>query len=151
MLDEFARQVIARFPAGFTATVDANGAPMVSPKGTFLVLDDTRIGFAHIRSPGTLANLAHEPRVEVNFLDPFLRKGVRVAGVSEVHVRGSAGFDALVGIWAETWPSLAERIQALVVIEVTKYQVFTTPPYDDGALEDEMVALYRAKYAEIYP
>lgn len=30
---------------------------MVSPKGTFLVVDDKTIGFGHIRSPQTLSNL----------------------------------------------------------------------------------------------
>ena len=35
-----ARQIIEQFPLGFVATVTKDGAPSVSPKGTFLVLDN---------------------------------------------------------------------------------------------------------------
>ena len=53
------------------ATVTPEGRPAVSPKGTFLVLDDETIAFGHIRSPGTLANLARRPEAEVNFVDQW--------------------------------------------------------------------------------
>ncbi|MYI69531.1 MAG: pyridoxamine 5'-phosphate oxidase family protein, partial [Boseongicola sp. SB0673_bin_14] len=26
-----------------------------------------------------------------------------------------------------------------------------TPPYDDGVTEDEMIALYKSRFAELYP
>jgi len=151
MLDGFARQIIERFPLGFTATVGADGAPSLSAKGTYLVLSDTQIGFADIRSPVTMANLGRVPQVEVNFIDPFLRKGVRVKGSVAVHARGSDGFDAVIGAWATRWPSLEARMRAVVLIDVAQVKLVTTPPYDDGASEAEMIALYKETYAEIYP
>ncbi len=36
--------------------------------------------FLHLPSPGTVANLAHNPNVEVNVVDPIRRKGHRFAG-----------------------------------------------------------------------
>ena len=74
MLTQAMKDLIAAFPLGFVATVTAEGLPAVSPKGTFLMLDDQTLAFGDIRSPGTRANLTERPAVEVNFIDPFRRK-----------------------------------------------------------------------------
>ncbi|MEZ5812891.1 MAG: pyridoxamine 5'-phosphate oxidase family protein [Rhizobiaceae bacterium] len=150
-LDAFSRDLIAKFPLGFVATVTADGHPRVSPKGTFLVLDDETVAFGEIRSPGTIANLAHRPEVEINFIDPFLRKGVRVRGTAEILDAGTEAHDALICRWHEVWGDLADRINCLVRISVDFTRVITTPPYDDGVGEEEMIALYKTKFAEIYP
>ena len=149
-LNDFAKGLIATFPLGFVATVTPDGRPAVSPKGTFLVLDDETIGFGEIRSPGTLENLAHRPEVEVNFIDQWKRKGVRVRGQVRI-VDPGIEFDKLIRQWRDTWGDLADRINVLVVISVAEVKPVTTPPYDDGATEEEMIALYKAKFAEIYP
>ena len=149
-LNDFAKALIGRFPLGFVATGTADGAPYLSPQGTFLVLDDDTIAFGEIRSPGTMANLAHRAEAEVNFIDQWLRKGVRVRGPVRV-IGAGAEFDALIGRWRETWGALADRINALVLISASEVRLVTTPPYDDGVTEDEMIALYKSKFAEIYP
>ncbi len=149
-LNQFAKDLIATFPLGFVATVTKEGRPAVSPKGTFLVLDDDTLAFGEIRSPGTLANLAHHPEVEVNFIDQWKRKGVRVRGAARI-VRAGAEFDALIGRWRDVWGDLADRINVLVLISVEEVKPVTTPPYDDGVTEEEMIALYKTKFAEIYP
>ena len=146
-----AQKLIKQFSLGFVATVDANGHPAVSPKGTFLVVDDETIAFGEIRSPGTMANLGNLPRVEVNFFDPFKRKAVRIAGDVRIVERGSDEFSALIGRWIDTWGDLAQRINALAIINAERVKSVSTPPYDDGATEEEMIALYQRKYAEIYP
>ena len=145
-----AKDRIAKFPLGFVATVTADGRPHVSPKGTFLALDEGTIGFGEIRSPGTLANLSHWPEAEVNFVDPFSRKGLRIRGAARV-VEPGAEFDRLIPRWRAVWGDLAGRINALVLIAADEVRPLTTPPYDDGATEEEMIALYKRKYAEIYP
>ena len=149
-LDDFAKTVIARFPLGFVATVTSDGRPHLSPKGTFLVLDDTTIAFAEIRSPDTMANLAHQAIAEVNFVDQWLRKGVRVRGPVRIVEKGSE-FDSLIGKWRDVWGDLANRINALVLISADEIRQITTPPYDDGVTEEEMVALYKDKFGAIYP
>lgn len=151
MLTDEMQQMIARFPLGFVATVTSDGAPRVSPKGTFLVLDAVTIGFADIRSPGTRANLRHRAEAEVNFIDPFARKALRVRGPVRSLAKGSADFAARLHPWAEVWADLAPRISGLHLIDVVGAGIVTTPPYDDGATEAQMIALYKQKFAAIYP
>ena len=144
-------RMIERFPLGFVATIDARGRPRVSPKGTFLALDENTIAFGDIRSPQTIANLRGNPDTEVNFVDPFARKAVRIRGRARIVEGGSEEFGGLIGRWVAVWGDLAKRIRLLAVIDVVEARDITTPPYDDGATEDEMIALYKRKYAEIYP
>ena len=151
MLNDFAKQLIERFPLGFVATVTKDGMPSLSPKGTFFVLDDETIAFGEIRSPGTMENLKHLAKAEVNFADIWLRKGVRVFGSVEVEERGTAVFDVLFPRWEAAFPTLSHRINAIVKIKAERVKMLTTPPYDEGANEEEMIALYKQKFAEIYP
>ncbi|MEP2782229.1 MAG: pyridoxamine 5'-phosphate oxidase family protein [Pseudoruegeria sp.] len=151
MLDHFAKDLIATFPLGFVATITPGGHPSLSPKGTFLVLDDKTIAFGEIRSPQTLSHLSINPEVEVNFIDQWKRKGLRVRGSTQTLRRGTAPFEDLIPQWQNQWGDLANRINALVIINVSSASQMTTPPYDDGVSEEEMIALYKAKYVEIYP
>jgi uncharacterized protein len=98
MLTPDMKRIVEEQRLGFVATAAADGTPNVSPKGTFIVLDDETIGFGEIRSPGTVRNLRVNPRVEVNFVDPFVRKGYRFAGTAIVVTRGNSAFDTLLGI-----------------------------------------------------
>ncbi|WP_101067565.1 pyridoxamine 5'-phosphate oxidase family protein [Roseovarius salinarum] len=146
-----AQRLIETFRLGFVATVTPGGSPSVSPKGTFVVLDDETVAFGEIRSPQTVTNLTHRPEMEINFVDPFARKGVRLRGGATFVRRGTEGFADLEPRWAAIWPDLAHRINMIVKVPVTEARPLTTPPYDDGVTEDEMIALYKAKFAEIYP
>ena len=74
MLTEEMKSIIQTYPVGFVASVNADGTPNLSPKGTFVVLNDTQLAFGHIRSPGTIGNIAERPMIEVNFLDVLSRK-----------------------------------------------------------------------------
>lgn len=145
------QDLIEKFSLGFVATVTPGGRPSVSPKGTFLVLDDETIAFGEIRSPQTITNLTQNPEVEVNFIDVFKRKGARIRGRTVMVRRGSAEFAALIPAYEQVWGDLADRINLIVKIPVEEVKPLTTPPYDDGATEEDMIALYKAKFAEIYP
>lgn len=151
MIADSIKTLISQFSLGSVATITPDGHPKVSPKGTFLVLDDTTLAFGEIRSPGTMRNLAATPECEVNFVDPFTRKGARISGATRILPRGTPEFDALVPKWRAVWGDLEQRINALVLIDVAEVRPLTTPPYDDGATSEEMIALYKQKYAEIYP
>lgn len=134
----------------FVATVTPGGRPNLSPKGTFIA-DGDAVAFGEIRSPRTLENLAHNPQCEVNFVDPFTRKGVRLRGRAEILQRGTTSFDRLFPRFDALWPTLGHRINAIVRIEVDEVRPLTSPPYDDGVTEEEMIALHKARYAEMYP
>src|ERR1700761_6340653 len=92
MLTDDMKRVIGEQKLGFVATVNADGTPNLSPKGTMQVLDDEHIVFADIRSPGTMANLARQPAMEINFVDPFSRKGYRFKGTALVVAKGVPEF-----------------------------------------------------------
>ena len=145
------QDLIAKFSLGFVATVTPGGRPSVSPKGTFLVLDDQTIGFGEIRSPQTVSNLSANPEVDVNFIDVFTRKGARLRGQALMVRKGSDEFDQLIPRYEAVWGDLSKRINMIVKIPVEEVKPLTTPPYDDGATEEEMIATYKAKFAEIYP
>ena len=151
MIDAEAKRIIREFSLGIIASVNADGSAAASPKGTFLVLDDQTLAYGDIRSPATRANLTRNGACEVVFVDPFRRKGVRIKGVAQVHDSESEFFHDHHNKWRETWGDLAGRMKALVEIKVSRVLPIETPPYDDGATEEEMIALYKQKYAEIYP
>jgi len=150
-LPDSAVKTIERVRLGFVATVTADGRPSVSPKGTFIVAGGDAIAFGEIRSPGTIANLGVNPECEINFVDQFTRKGVRIRGTATLLQRGAPAFDALFPRFQELWGDLAGRINSIVRITATEVRPLSTPPYDDGASEEEMIALYKTKFAEMYP
>jgi general stress protein 26 len=151
MLNAFAKDIIETFRLGFVASVTPDGRPNVSPKGTFLVLSDNQIGFADIRSPQTIMNIENNPEIEVNFVNQFSRKGIRVRGNATIAKKDTDSFQELFIHWKNEWPSLAHRINAIVTIEISHLKPLTTPPYDDGVTEEEMVEIYKQKFREIYP
>lgn len=145
------QELIARWRLGHIATVTPGGRPSVSPKGTFVVIDDQTIAFGEIRSPQTVTNLTQNPACEVNFVDTFIRKGARLRGEGRMVRKGSGEFADLMPLFREIWGDLCDRINLFVVIEVSEVKPLSTPPYDDGATEEEMIALYKSKFAEMYP
>ena len=150
-LPQSAIQTIEMWRLGFVASVTAGGRPNVSPKGTFIVLDEQTIAFGEIRSPQTLTNIQNNPELEINFVDQFTRKGVRIRGSAELVRRDTDAFSDIINEWVSIWGDLAERINVIVKIPVDQVKPLTTPPYDDGATEDEFIALYKQKFAEMYP
>ena len=140
------KQVVERQRLGFVATVCADGTPNVSPKGTVCVLDDDHLMFADIRSPGTVANLRENPGIEVNVVDPLLRKGYRFKGQAEVLETG-ADFDRLVPIFAGRGTVDApRRIRAIVVVRVDRARPLISPGYDRGTDEASMRAHWTRYY-----
>ena len=148
MLTPDMKRIIQEQRLGFVATADREGKPNVSPKGTFVVLDDETIAFGEIRSPGTIRNLRINPRIEVNFVDPFVRKGYRFAGTAIVVERGDGTFDALLGRFRSM---LAPRMRAIVAITVTKALPLTSPVYDDGKTEPELRRAWTTRFRKLQP
>lgn len=151
MIPTSTQELITRWRLGHIATVTPGGRPSVSPKGTFLVVDDKTIAFGEIRSPQTITNLTHNPDCEVNFVDAFTRKGARLRGKGSMVRRDTEEFGTLLPKFEKVWGTLCERINLIVKIDVEEAKPLTTPPYDTGATEEEMIALYKAKFAEMYP
>ena len=78
------KRMVTELRLCYVATVTSDGKPNLSPKGTLKVLDDDHLVFADIASPGTIENLRHNPFIEINIVDPILRRGYRFKGKAEI-------------------------------------------------------------------
>jgi predicted pyridoxine 5'-phosphate oxidase superfamily flavin-nucleotide-binding protein len=132
---------------GFVATVCPDGTPNLSPKGTTTAWDDDHLVFAAIHSPGTIANLRHNPHIEVNVVDPFARKGYRFKGTAEVLTAGPH-YDAILAYYRQH--GTRARIQAIVLVEITAAAPLISPAYDDGTSEAEVRSRWEDHYAELH-
>ena len=150
ILTDDMKRVIREQRLGFVATVNEEGTPNLSPKGTMVVLDDDHIAFGEIRSPNTVRNLQARPAIEVNFVDPTARKGYRFKGRAEVSERGDPGFEALFPEFAR-WGDLSERIRSIVRIRVERALPLTSPAYDIGTTEQELRESWLKHLQDIQP
>lgn len=147
MLTAEMRAIIEAYPLGFVASVNTDGTPNLSPKGTFVVRDASHLVFGNIRSPGTLANISTRSAVEINFLDVLARKAVRVSGTARIIRKSDAEFASLFALMAQ-WEGYTQLMSALVEVEIAKAQLIFSPAYDIGHTEEELRTQYRAKFSE---
>jgi len=133
---------------GFHATVCADGTPNLSPKGTTAVYDPEHLMFAELRSPQTLANLEANPSIEVNMVDPIVRKGWRFKGKAAVRRDSEVRERAFEIYEREGYTVYPERIGAIVLIRVESVSELTSPAYDDGSSEQDVAGWWAERYAE---
>ena len=142
------KRVVGEQRLGFVATVCPDGTPNLSPKGTTAVWDDDHLVFANIRSPGTLANLRQNANVEVNVVDPFLRKGYRFKGVASVLDSGAL-YDRAIAFYKERGSHVSAMIREIVMVRVHSAQPIDSPAYDLGLTEDEVRARSERYYQSL--
>ena len=138
MLDEDMRRIVGEQRLGFVATVCSDGTPNLSPKGTVAVWDDDHLVFAHLHSPETVANIDAGRRVvEINVVDPILRRGYRFKGPATVHRHGPIHESGL-RFFEQRSGLAAERIHAIVLVRVEHASPVLSPAYDDGSTETDV-------------
>ena len=137
MLKTEMKTLIGNHRAGMVATINDDGTPSVSPKATFVIVDDQTIAFGNIRSPGTLANLRARSAVEVCFLDVLARQAVRVTGTATIVDKDEAESDLVVAFDA-VWASYVPYMSAFVVIAASAAELILSPAYDIGFTEAEL-------------
>jgi predicted pyridoxine 5'-phosphate oxidase superfamily flavin-nucleotide-binding protein len=135
---------------GFVATVTPDGRPNVSPKGTTRVWDDERLMFADIASPATRANIEANPYVEINVVDPILRKGFRFKGTAAVYTSGDMFDRGLQLLQAQGVTTSSERVRSIVVVDVTEAAALVSPAYDDGTSEHTITQHWLHYYNELH-
>jgi predicted pyridoxine 5'-phosphate oxidase superfamily flavin-nucleotide-binding protein len=151
-LTEDMKRVIDEQRLAFVATVDADGTPNLSPKGTIAVLDDDHLMFADLASPHTVENLRRNASVEVNVVDTVTRTGYRFKGRGAVHGEGDR-FEQLIATYAEGPRAVArprDRIHHVVVIEVERCLPLVSPAYDSGASVEEISAQWEAYFTRLW-
>jgi hypothetical protein len=143
------KRVVTDQRLGFYATVNEDGSPNLSPKGSTYVLDDEHLFFADIRSPQTVTNIRRGSLVEVNVVDPIVRKGYRFKGAAAVHEPGSALYKRGIELMRAAGSQLVDRVDAIVVVEVREARPLVSPVYDDGSMtEDDVARIWRARFSE---
>ena len=143
------KRLIASYNVGAVGTINEDGTPAVSPKRTFVVIDDGCIGFGNIRSPGTVANIQSRPDVEVNFIDVLTRCAVRVKGQAEIVDKESEAGRRLMPAFEEHWAPYLPHMQCFVSISVTHAELVLSPAYDIGHTADELRRVNLEKLAGI--
>jgi hypothetical protein len=117
---------------GFHATVRSDATPSLSPKGTTTVWDDDHLVFADIASPGTIANLRVNPTIEINVVDPIVRKGWRFAGRAQLHEHGPVYDRGLELLRERGYRATPERVRTIVLVRVSTAEPLVSPAYDNG-------------------
>ena len=136
MLDDDMQRVVSEQRLGYVASVCPDGTPNLSPKGTIAVWDPEHLVFAHLHSPQTVANIeAGNQVVEVNVVDPILRKGYRFKGPATVHRNGPT-FDEGLRFYLNRSGLDPSRVAAIVLIRVDQAGALTSPAYDDGTAQE---------------
>lgn len=145
------KRVVTEQQLGFVATVTPEGRPNVSPKGTILVVDDSRLLFADVASPNTVSNLGQNPHIEVNVVDPVVRKGYRFRGTATVHV-GDDWYERGLALLRDRGSSLTgDRVRSIVVIDVLDGADLVSPAYDDpDATEESVATTWLARFIDHY-
>lgn len=69
------RAIIDRARLSFVVTVCADGSPSLLPRASVRVRDDKRLVFMNVASPGTMAGLRRDPRVEIDTVDGIRQRG----------------------------------------------------------------------------
>ncbi len=149
-IPEAARQLVTQQKLGFVASICRDGSPNVSPKGTVSIWDGDHLIFADLDSPGTVANLRRDPRVEVNVVDPILRKGWRFKGTAEVLDSGPR-FDRGVRFFEKAkLMDAPRRVRSIILIRVRQVAPLVSPAYSTGLTEREVLDKSWHRYKEIY-
>lgn len=141
------KRVVEEQRLGFVATVCADGTPNLSPKGTTAVWDDDHLVFANLRSPGTIANLRLNPSLEINVVDPFVRKGYRFKGVATLLDSGPLYERALA--FYQKRGSRVTAFREVVLVRVQTAQPIDSPAYDLGLSEDEVRARWERHFQSL--
>jgi len=143
------KKIITDYNAGAVATVNDDGTPAVSPKATFVLVDDDCIAFGDIRSPGTVANIRQRPDVEVNFIDVLSRRAVRIAGSASIVAKDSEQGQKLMPLFQQSWAPYLDAMQAFVSITITRAELILSPAYDAGHEKAELTRVNLEKLNQI--
>ena len=145
------QRVVTDQQLGFVATVTPEGRPNLSPKGTTAVWDDRHLWFADIVSPVTVANLASNPWVEINVVDPISRTGYRFRGQATVHRDGPTYEEGLARMAARGSTTGRDRVRSIVLVEVEAAEAVISPAYASGADPSELASRWLRHHAGLHP
>jgi uncharacterized protein len=145
-LTEEMKRMVEHLRLCYVATVTPDGKPNLSPKGSLKVWDDEHVVFADIASPITIRNLRHNPFIEINMVDPFLRRGYRFKGSAAVFENGPE-FDFVSNdLW--TREGRQYPVNAVVKVRIDEAFPVLSPAYtfNDNVQEEQVRAIWLRRY-----
>jgi len=131
---------------GYVATVSFDGLPNISPKGTIIAWSSEVLAFADIRSPDTVKNLQNNPNVEINVIDPLLRKGYLFKGVAKL-INSGLQYDEILQYYRDN--GITSPINAIILVDLSCISDVTSPLYDMGISEDEIKSKWKNHFANL--
>jgi uncharacterized protein len=131
---------------GYVATVSSDGLPNISPKGTIIAWSSEILAFADIRSPDTVKNLQNNPNVEINVIDPLLRKGYLFKGVTRL-INSGLQYDEILQYYRDN--GITSPINAIILVDVSCISDVISPLYDMGISEDEIKTKWKNHFANL--
>ena len=146
ILTDDMKRLVRQQRLAFVATVCADSTPNLSPKGTIAVWDDDHLVFAKIRSPQTVSNLRRNSAIEINVVDPMVRKGYRFKGTATV-LEAGARYEEVRAFF--TTRGVSNPIREVVVIRVEQAVPVTSPAYDLGLSEAEIRARWERHHEAV--
>jgi predicted pyridoxine 5'-phosphate oxidase superfamily flavin-nucleotide-binding protein len=150
LLSDEVKEFVLDQRLGYHATVNPDGTPNLSTKGTTSVYDDEHLFFADIRSPQTVANLRANPGIEVNVVDVFSRRGYRFKGTATVHQNDDVYRRGCELLRERGYGTYDERVRSIVLIRIQTTELLTSPAYDVGQTEAELVDHYIDYYVALH-
>lgn len=145
-ISEFVKNFVNSQKLGYVATVSDQGIPNLSPKGTIIAWDENTLVFADIRSPNTMKNLEKNTHLEINVVDPFLRKGFRFKGQGTI-IKSGTTYENILSHYREN--GVKSSIGGIVLVEVSEILEVTSPLYDLGVSEVEMKKKWKKYFLDL--
>jgi len=131
---------------GYVATVSSDGKPNLSPKGTIIGWTSKILAFADIRSPDTVKNLQSNPHLEINVIDPLLRKGYLFKGQARI-IKDNALFEEILSHYRNN--GIKSPINSIVLMDVSSVSEVTSPLYDMGISEQEIKSKWKKHFENL--
>ena len=131
---------------GYVATVSSDGLPNISPKGTIIAWSSEILAFADIRSPDTVKNLQNNSNVEINVIDPLLRKGYLFKGVARL-INSGLQYDEILQYYRDN--GITSPINAIILVDVSCVSDVISPLYDMGISEYEIKSKWKNHFANL--
>jgi len=131
---------------GYVATVSSDGKPNISPKGTIIGWSSETLAFADIRSPDTMKNLIDNPNVEINVIDPLLRKGYLFQGNARILQDGTL-YQEILNHYRQN--GIKSPINSIILVDVSCISDVISPLYDLGISEDEIKSKWQKHFSTL--
>ena len=139
------KNLLSKQKLGFVATVSPDNTPNLSPKGTIIVWNNDLI-FADIKSPNTIVNLKKNPSIEINVVDPLIRRGYRFKGEGKIISEGDE-FQKIITHYKNE--GIKSEIKSIVLVKVGTVNEVTSPLYDLGYSEEEIKTKWKKHYLSL--